>query len=218
MRRMPRPGISLRLWTVRVCQHMCPHTSLRVILRLIEIIWEEVLGCMVFLVLSFFLSCFLNSQKNQTTFRKVEIEGSSCSCPVALSQNSQCGSSGLIRTSVDLQTRWDCPFLPISEGVEVMQDRKPLLLSYLTTQKLHWCPSSELSEFPPAFWWDLGFTCLSQGSQFIMGLMVLSGLQCKVRLAGSLSLEVTVWRSGKHLSVMCFIESRMLFPRLSCTT
>lgn len=134
------------------------------------------------------------------------------------SQNSQCGSSGLIWILVDPQTWRDYPFLPISEGVEVMQDRKLLLLSYLTTQKLHWCSSWELSEFPPAFWWDLGFMCLSQGSQFIMSLMVLSGLQCKVSLAGSLSLEVTVWRSGKHLSVTCFTESRMLFPRLSCMT
>lgn len=138
-----------------------------------------------------FFSCFLNYQKTHTTFRKEEIAGSSffLPCPVVLPRNSQCGFSGLV---------WgDCPFKPggivhFYPSVEVMQDRKLLLLTYPTTQKFHWCSSSELPEFPPAFCRDLGFMCLSQGSQFIMGLMVLSGLQCKVRLAGSLSLEVTV--------------------------
>lgn len=118
---------------------VCSHPSLWVLLGLIEIIWEELLGCMVFLLLSFSFSCFHSSQK---TPRKEEIEDSSCFLPC--SQNSQCGSSGLI---------WrDCLFFPINEGVEVMQDRKLLFLSYLTTQKFHWCSSSELSEFPPAFW------------------------------------------------------------------
>lgn len=173
---------------------VCSHLSLWVILGLIEVIWEELLGCMVFLVLSFFFSSFLSSQKTQTTFRKEEIEDSSCFYLALWCCLRKSMWFFFIWTLVDLQTWRGCPFLHISEGV---QDRKLLLLTYVTTQKLNLCSSSELSDFPPAFWWDLGFMCLSQGSQFIMGLMVLSGLQCKVRLAGSLCLEVTLWRSGK---------------------
>lgn len=217
VRKMPRPDISIVTRNSQcVPAYVYSHLSLWVILRLIEIIWEELPGCVVFFVSSFF-HVFSTIKKPTLPLerRKLQVLHVFLPCPVVLPWNSQCGFSGLV---------WgDCPFKPggivhFYPSVEVMQDRKLLLLTYLTTQKFHWCSSSELPEFPPAFCRDLGFMCLSQGSQFITGLMVLSGLQCKVRLAGSLSLEVTVWRSGKHLSVMCFTDSRMLFPKLSCMT
>lgn len=220
MKENAQTGVSLWPWAVSVCQHVCAHTSLCQCSsgsqRLFEKSYSSAQFSLFFPSLFHVFSAFKKPvwplERRKLKVFNVFYLALWCS------QNSQCGSSGLIWTLVDLQTWRVCPFFPIGEGVEVMQDRKLSLLSYLTTQKLHWCSSSELSEFPPAFWWDLGFMCLPQGSQFIMSLMVLSGLPCKVRLAGSVSLEVTVWRSGKHLSVTCFIESRMLFPRLSCMT